>query len=146
MKKLDLIILSIYSSLLFLLLFDGLYYLDFSPFNIVKSINLQIHNFFISFCISLLIIWFCFIVLGFIFNRYAKLISRRIYYYIYIGIIYFLLNLILKFSCQNIILNNILCQISIFCVLIIVFNTFFYSIFFSNLLEYKSMNRRCEYD
>ena len=135
MKKSYLLALSIYVTLICFFLFEALYYLDFFPINIYRLLNISTNNKFLSFIFFLLCSATFFFLFGIILNRFSYLFKTKKNIYLIILILYFVINLTFKITDKSHEIFNPISQIALFCINIIVFDTFFYSILFSNLLK-----------
>lgn len=122
-------------SLFALILQEGFFYLNFSPLSISSLGHELGFNSLVSFILFFLLLFLILIVIAIVIKRKRRRNISLIYCLLLSLIVYLIINLILSFYDLIYEKMNFLAQISLLTWTIFVFYTFFYSIFYDNLLE-----------
>ena len=132
MKILHILLLSCVLSVLFIVLFNLGYRYNYLPINITMLFNIK--NKFSIIIDFLLITAFIFII-AFITYLNKNIIIRTSRQYVFITIIFVIINIFLKFYSPFWPKMTFLSEITLFSLLIFTFRTIFYSIIYKNLLK-----------
>ena len=121
--------LSLVLAIVALLLIEGLYYFNFSPFSLINYYFLGF-DLLLRWIFSYLLILGILLLIGLIVSIRKNIIKNIGYQLVNMLVIFMIINFILKFSFINYSQMTLLGQISLFFVIIFVFRTFYYSIMF----------------
>lgn len=135
MKMRELFWLSFLLSLWGVVLGEGLYYGNFTPFSVVKLFRILPIRYLYAFLLAWVSLFFFMYLLAFFILLFSPLYSHLRYQFVHCGILFIISNFALSFVPEIFQQMNFVSEIALFTWIIFVFYTFFYSIFYRNLIK-----------
>lgn len=135
MKMRELFCLSFLLSLWAIVLGEGLYYGNFTPFSIVKLFRLLSFRYVYAFLLGWCSVFIFMFLLSFFVSFFPSLYAHLRYQLVHCAVLFIIGNFALSFVPQIYRQMNFVSEIALFSWIIFVFYTFFYSIFYRNLIK-----------